>query len=69
MQSNEKTNVMDIRTPEGVFFPIQLAGPVTRCSAWLIDLACILGIQNIIMHQRRHVDHLDHRRQRDVLKI
>ena len=53
MQSNEKTNVMDIRTPEGVFFPIQLAGPVTRCSAWLIDLACILGIQNIIMQPVR----------------
>ncbi len=30
-----------IRTPEGIVFSQLLAGPVTRCLAWLIDLLCI----------------------------
>jgi uncharacterized RDD family membrane protein YckC len=27
-----------IKTPEGIIFSMQLAGPVTRCFAWLIDM-------------------------------
>jgi uncharacterized RDD family membrane protein YckC len=30
-----------IRTPEGITFAYQLAGPVTRCLAWAIDLTVI----------------------------
>lgn len=41
---------MLIRTPEGVVFPLHLAGPPTRCIAYFIDLACILTIQNIITY-------------------
>ena len=37
----ERTNTLLIRTPEGVVFPLPLAGPVTRFFAWSIDLACI----------------------------
>ncbi len=33
---------MTIRTPEGVTFHLSLAGPVSRCLAWLVDAACIL---------------------------
>lgn len=33
---------LTIRTPEGVAFRHQLAGPIARCLAWLIDLVCIL---------------------------
>jgi uncharacterized RDD family membrane protein YckC len=36
-----------IRTPEGVLFAYDLAGPVTRCLALLVDLACIVAVASI----------------------
>ena len=33
-----------IRTPEGIAFACQLAGPVARCMAWSADLIVILGL-------------------------
>jgi len=36
-----KTATLLIRTPEGIVFSQVLAGPVTRCLAWIVDLACI----------------------------
>ena len=33
-----------IRTPEGIAFSYQLAGPVTRCLAWAIDMVVIFAI-------------------------
>jgi uncharacterized RDD family membrane protein YckC len=30
-----------IVTPEGVTFKLPLAGPISRCMAWLLDFACI----------------------------
>jgi len=33
-----------IRTPEGITFAYQLAGPVARCMAWGVDLVVILGL-------------------------
>ena len=39
--SSEKTDVMVIRTPEGITFPLLLACPVTRFLAWSMDAACI----------------------------
>jgi uncharacterized RDD family membrane protein YckC len=39
-----RSNTVIIRTPEGIVFPLWLAGPVTRCLAWVVDLACILAI-------------------------
>ena len=36
-----------IRTPEGVVFAYALAGPVARCLALLIDLACILFLSTL----------------------
>jgi uncharacterized RDD family membrane protein YckC len=36
-----KTDTLLIKTPEGIIFPLLLAGPVTRFLAWGIDLACI----------------------------
>lgn len=38
---NPKTNIISIRTPEGIIFAQLLASPVTRLLAWAIDLACI----------------------------
>jgi len=45
-----KTNILIIRTPEGVSFPLHLAGPTTRCMAWSIDFAFILLLQNMITY-------------------
>src|SRR5688572_5525214 len=41
MLLNAKANVLVIRTPEGIAFPLLLAGPITRFLAWLVDAACI----------------------------
>ena len=32
-----------IRTPEGISFSYQLAGPVSRMLAWVVDISCIFG--------------------------
>jgi uncharacterized RDD family membrane protein YckC len=36
-----KTSTLLIRTPEGIVFSQMLAGPVTRCLAWLVDALCL----------------------------
>ncbi len=36
------TGELRIRTPEGITFAYQLAGPVTRCLAWTIDMTVVL---------------------------
>jgi uncharacterized RDD family membrane protein YckC len=33
-----------IRTPEGINFAYPLAGPVTRCMAWVVDFLVIVGL-------------------------
>ena len=37
-----RTAELQIRTPEGIVFSQLLAGPVTRCIAWLLDLFCVM---------------------------
>ena len=32
---------LQIRTPEGVVFAYRLAGPITRCLAWIVDAAVV----------------------------
>ena len=44
----EKTNTLTIKTPEGIEFGLNLAGPVTRFLAWIIDFACIMVTANIL---------------------
>jgi len=39
-----KSATLQIRTPEGIVFAQQLAGPVTRFLAWAVDLMCILAM-------------------------
>jgi uncharacterized RDD family membrane protein YckC len=43
-----RTNQLLIRTPEGICFSMQLAGPVRRCLAWIIDLACIGAMSSVV---------------------
>jgi len=38
---------LKIRTPEGIDFSLQLAGPVSRCMAYLVDLVCVLALVSV----------------------
>jgi uncharacterized RDD family membrane protein YckC len=40
----ERTNTLQIKTPEGITFALPLAGPVARFLAWIIDLGCVSAI-------------------------
>jgi uncharacterized RDD family membrane protein YckC len=42
-------SALRLRTPEGVEFALELAGPVSRFLAWILDLAVILVLVNVIM--------------------
>ncbi|UCE55620.1 MAG: RDD family protein [Desulfobacterales bacterium] len=46
--STAKTNTLTIKTPEGITFSLQLAGPITRFLAWSIDFATILVVTSIL---------------------
>jgi len=48
MQNKGKTNTLTIKTPEGIVFSFQLAGPVTRFMGWVIDAATISVIGTIL---------------------
>ncbi len=43
-----KTNTLRILTPEGIFFSLQLAGPIPRFMGWVIDAASISVIASVI---------------------
>jgi len=43
-----RTSTLTIRTPEGVMFALQLATPVTRFLAWIIDMACVSATMSIL---------------------
>ncbi len=43
-----RTHARTIRTPEGVRFSLPLAGPVSRCLAWLIDALCLVAFAQTI---------------------
>ena len=46
--SSVRSHVRTIRTPEGVTFSLPLAGPVSRCLAWLLDAACLMAFAKIM---------------------
>jgi uncharacterized RDD family membrane protein YckC len=46
--NTSRTSTLVIRTPEGVIFSQFLAGPMSRCLAWLIDLGVILLLQTVL---------------------
>jgi uncharacterized RDD family membrane protein YckC len=43
-----KTNTLRIQTPEGIFFSLQLAGPIPRFIGWTIDAASVSVISSVI---------------------
>jgi uncharacterized RDD family membrane protein YckC len=44
-----RTNTLLIRTPEGVSFTLDLAGPITRFFAWGIDFGCIVVVASAVL--------------------
>ncbi len=38
------TSTLQIRTPEGIVFSQEIAGPVTRFLAWMVDAVCVYGL-------------------------
>lgn len=42
MTTSGQTNMLTIRTPEGIVFSMQLASPVARCLAWAVDALCVM---------------------------
>ena len=45
---DSRTSVLTIKTPEGIVFSMQLAGPTTRFMAWAIDLGVVAVIYIVI---------------------
>ncbi|HSY19489.1 MAG TPA: RDD family protein [Candidatus Acidoferrales bacterium] len=43
-----RTSTLAIRTPEGVVFSMQLASPITRFLAWVVDVVCISTVTSIL---------------------
>ena len=43
-----KANALEIQTPEGVTFSLALAGPVSRCLAWMLDLCVVLMLGTLL---------------------
>lgn len=39
---HSRTKVLTVRTPEGIEFSLQIAGPISRFLAYLVDAACIM---------------------------
>jgi uncharacterized RDD family membrane protein YckC len=48
MNSQNKTNALTIRTPEGIEFSLLLAGPITRFLGWAVDLVAVLAIHKLL---------------------
>jgi len=46
--NGQRSNVLIVKTPEGVAFSLLLAGPLARFLAWAIDLACITAGASIL---------------------
>jgi uncharacterized RDD family membrane protein YckC len=45
----QANSAVRVRTPEGVEFAFELAGPVCRFLAWTLDLAAVLALLNLVM--------------------
>ena len=44
----EKTNILTIKTPEGITFSLHLAGTISRFIAWAIDVMTISVVMSIL---------------------
>ena len=46
--TQSKTNTLQITTPEGIVFALNLASPITRFLAYAVDLACISALTTLL---------------------
>jgi uncharacterized RDD family membrane protein YckC len=46
--NHNRTQILTIKTPEGILFSLRLAGPVTRFLAWSVDAFCILLFASLL---------------------
>jgi len=46
--ADERVSVLKVRTPEGVSFSFQLASPVVRAAAWIVDRATVSAAWSLI---------------------
>ena len=46
--TQSKTNTLQITTPEGIVFALNLASPITRFLAYAVDLACISALTTVL---------------------
>ena len=47
---NPRVQLLTVRTPEGVVFATQLAGPAIRFLAWGVDLLCVSALSQLISY-------------------
>src|SRR3954469_9528707 len=45
---SSRSGTLRIQTPEGIAFSFVLASPISRMLAWLIDIACVIGIAGVL---------------------
>ncbi len=45
---SSRINTLIIKTPEGIEFSLQLAGPITRFLAWAVDLGTIVALISVL---------------------
>lgn len=41
----DDSGTLVVRSPEGIEFPLRLAGPMTRCLAWVLDILVVITAQ------------------------
>lgn len=42
-----RTPMLQVRTPEGIAFPLHLADPITRFAAWFVDRLVVLALSQV----------------------
>ncbi len=45
----QRTDKLEVRTPEGIAFSLLLAGPAARFLAWGIDVACLMALYTFLV--------------------
>ena len=47
--NGNRGNLLRIQTPEGIVFPLTLAGPVSRSLAWIVDAFVVMTLEFLVM--------------------
>lgn len=55
-----RTNLLVLRTPEGITFSLLLASPVSRFLAWAVDAACIVAASGLVRQVLSLAEFINH---------